>query len=117
MPRFLLVSLALALVAAQHLASALPVEAPEMVAPAPGPAAGEHETPAGDTDENLPSESESAAASLPPKPAKIMEDLDTNHDGKITHDELAARLKWVHEKECVRASRAPPCAWRPGRGR
>ena len=36
-----------------------------------------------------------------PAPEKIMQDLDTNHDGRISLAELGARMKLVHDKECV----------------
>lgn len=34
-----------------------------------------------------------------PAPEKIMQDLDTNHDGRISLAELGARMKLVHDKE------------------
>ena len=41
------------------------------------------------------------------KPSKIMGDLDSNHDGKISREELVARLKQVNkELGCARRARA-----------
>ena len=99
----------MALLAARHLTMALPSE----------PESEEPDMAAEMADEPEPPHAHDASEDMPsvPKPTKIMEDLDTNHDGKVTHDELVARLKWVDEKECVRAPGAPPCARsQPGAG-
>ena len=50
-----------------------------------------------------PEDPESSEYSDPEAPEndKIMQDLDKDHDGKISHQELLARLEWVRQKECV----------------
>ena len=61
-----------------------------------------------DDHEDETASADSAPASPPAKhpveAAKVMSELDTNHDGKISRDELVARLKQVHDK-CVGRTR------------
>ena len=116
----LLASLALALVASGHVAAALPVEEADHAAPG-ADATDDHAMPApdggsaeqagddhGDEDPEQhgsrdPEDPESSEYSDPEAPEndKIMQDLDKDHDGKISHQELLARLEWVRQKECV----------------
>ena len=96
----LVVPLALAVLAAHlELAASLPATADGVVA-----ADGSVLSPA-DSDSPVPADAPArlgpAHGVAPPAPGAIMRDVDTNSDGKISHSELTARLKLVHEQRCA----------------